>query len=53
MFDILIEDGTLDTYTDTPTYYINSSIKEPATFTKKEFLDSIKKDRVKSLKDSE
>lgn len=53
MFDILIEDGTLDTYTDTPTYYINSSIKEQATFTKKEFLDSIKKDRIKSLKDSE
>lgn len=53
MFDILIEDKSLDTYTDTPAYYINSSIKEPATFTKKEFLDSIKKDKVKSLKDSE
>ena len=53
MFDILIEDGTLDTYTDTPTYYINSSIKEPATFTKDEFLRSIKNTRVKSLKDSE
>lgn len=48
MFDILIEDKTLDTYTETPTYYISTGKSVQATFTKQEFLDSIiRKQKIK------
>lgn len=43
MLDILLEDDTLDTYPGTPTYYVCTGRQEQATFTKQEFLDSIKK----------
>ena len=43
MFDILIEEKTLDKYTETPTYYISTERQEQATFTKTQFLESIKK----------
>lgn len=43
MLDILLEDQTLDTYPETPTYYISSGRQVQATFTKQEFLDSIRK----------
>jgi len=42
MFDILLETKTLDTFTETPTYYISKDVKQIATFTKTEFLESIK-----------
>lgn len=48
MTDILIEEKSLDTYTETPTYYISTGRKVPATFTKTEFLESIKKEKVKT-----
>lgn len=48
MLDILLEDKTLDTYPETPTYYISTGGEEQATFTKQEFLDSIK-ERAKTL----
>lgn len=47
MFDILLEEQTLDTFTETPIYYISTGCQEQATFTKKEFLKSIKKEKVK------
>ena len=50
MFDILVEEKTLDTFTETPTYYISTGRKEQATFTKTEFLESIKKEKVKIKK---
>lgn len=50
MFDILVEEKKLDTFTETPTYYISTGRKEQATFTKTEFLESIKKEKVKSKK---
>lgn len=50
MFDILVEEKTLDTFTETPTYYISTGRKEQATFTKTEFLESIKKEKVKTKK---
>ncbi len=50
MFDILLEDKTLDTYTETPTYYISTGRSEQATFTKTEFLESIKKQKIKTKK---
>ena len=49
-FDILLEDKTLDTYTETPTYYISTGRCEQATFTKTEFLDSIEKQKIKTKK---
>jgi len=49
MFYILLEDKTLDTFTETPTYYISSGGEEKATFTKTEFLESIE-NRQKMLK---
>lgn len=50
MFDILLREKTLDDYIDTPTYYISFGGCEQATFTKKEFLDSIEQRKVKKLK---
>lgn len=50
MFEILVEDKTLDTYTETPTYYISTGRSEQATFTKTEFLESIKKEKIKIKK---
>lgn len=50
MFDILLEDKTLDTFTETPTYYISTGRCEQATFTKTEFLDSIEKQKIKTKK---
>ncbi|MBQ7104547.1 MAG: hypothetical protein IJN90_01675 [Bacilli bacterium] len=50
MFDILLEEKTLDTYTETPTYYISTGRKEQATFTKTDFLESIKKEKTKTKK---
>lgn len=50
MVDILIEDKTLDTYTETPTYYISTGRCEQATFTKTEFLESIQKQKIKIRK---
>ena len=47
MLEILVEDKTLDTYTETPTYYISTGKSEQATFTKTEFLESIKKQKIK------
>ena len=47
MVEILLEDKTLDTYTETPTYYISTGRQEQATFTKTEFLESIKKQKIK------
>lgn len=42
MFDILLEKKELDTFTETPTYYISTGRQEKAKFTKTEFLESIK-----------
>lgn len=50
MFDILVEEKTLDTFTETPTYYISTGRQEQATFTKTEFLESIKKDKIRVKK---
>jgi hypothetical protein len=50
MFDILVEEKTLDSFTETPTYYISTGRSEQATFTKTEFLESIKKEKVKTKK---
>jgi hypothetical protein len=47
MVEILLEDKTLDTYTETPTYYISTGRQEQATFTKTDFLESIKKEKIK------
>lgn len=50
MFDILLEEKTLETYTETPTYYISTGRSEQATFTKTEFLESIEKQKIKEKK---
>lgn len=42
MFEVLLETKTLDGVTETPTYYISKVEQEKATFTKAEFLESIK-----------
>lgn len=49
MFDILLEDGTLDDFPEYPKYYVSTGREELATFTKQEFLDSIKKTKEKTL----
>jgi len=46
MFDILLEEKTLDTYPEKPTYYISTGQMEAATFTKTEFLESIKNTKI-------
>lgn len=47
MFDTLIDKKTLESYTDTPSYYISTGEIIPATFTKQKFLDSLQKVKIR------
>lgn len=50
IFDLLLEEKTLEEYTETPTYYVSTGRQEQATFTKTEFLESIEKQKTKTKK---
>lgn len=45
-FKTYVKDGCLDRLPETPKYYINQSIEKEATFTKTEFLKSLKQTQV-------
>ena len=47
LFDYLLKGKSLDSYDDELKYYISTGKEEKATFTKSEFLESIKKERTK------